>query len=235
MQVEDRVRQERHEQQHGRSRGAPDEQRESANRHGEHDPPERQATPTGPTTAAMIPSAIRRGVGLLRETCRRREMFGGLARERRAVRASPAACDNERDRPGQHANRKRHRAAEQRAGRAAPRALQQHQSQQRQREPDRLRARADGERRQNSAPSTIIGQTPRARPACGAGFSRWRTNAAREAACAASVTAKPRHVAQRPHAVNQNSGLATTTSVARAARRSRAAPSDVRVQRPRCS
>ena len=175
----------------------------------------------GPTSDAMMPSAIRRGVGLLRKHVEAGELLRGLAGEGRAIRREPAAGDEERNRPREHADRERHRAAEQRAGRSASRAIEQHQ-----RPAAAASARSSACACRRRAPQSTRRHNQSARLRDRRRRPRWFSRSApherrREARLRGERHAEPGMSLSGRSAVNQNSGDATTTSVASAARRSR--------------
>ena len=124
------------------------------------------------------------------------ELLCRLARERGAILRESAACDEQRHCPRQHADRKSHRAAEERAGAAAPRAIQQHHAEQRKRQPDRLCAGADCETRDERAnhnQPARLGDSRRMGSVRHSPPDQCRRKARLRGQC----HAQPRHVAQR--------------------------------------
>ena len=210
-------------------RRAPDEQRKPGNRDRHDDPSEQRRRP-GLDQRGDDPERHPPRRRIAQEDIEAGELLCRLAGEGRAILRESAARDDRAGSPSEHADRERHRAAEQRAGRAAPRAIEQHYSEQRKREPDRLRAHADGEPRDQRAGTINRPDSAMAAgSACVSGSPPRQTPIARHA-CAASAMARPVMSLSGRSAVNQNSGEATTTRVASATRRSRSAASDAAVE-----
>ena len=116
-----------------------------------------------------------------------------------AVLRDAAAGDHQRHRPREHADRECHRAAEQRAGRAAAGAMRAAPAASSGRVShiacDRMpMASAD----RNAPSDDHAGPTAAsAAGSCVVCGSRWRTKADASAACAASAKREPRHIAER--------------------------------------
>ena len=182
----------------------------------------------GPTSAAMMPSAIRRGVGLLRKISRPVNCSAAWPAKAARYCASPPLAmssgiahastpiENVIALPSSAPRRAASRAIEQHHARAAEASARSSACACRRRAPRSAR------RRQSIGPTRAIaaGSAPSAR--------RRRTNADARHACAASAMPRPGMSLSGRSAVNQNSGDATTTSVASAARRSRSASAAVR-------
>ena len=124
------------------------------------------------------------------------ELLCRLARERGAILRESAACDEQWHCPRQHSDRKGHRAAEERAGAAAAGAIQQHEAEQRKRQPDRLCTSANSEARDERANHN---QPARLGNSCGMAGVRHSPpdEGSRKARLRGQRHAQPRHVAQR--------------------------------------
>ena len=88
------------------------------------------------------------------------EIFARLRAKRGQVRVEAAARDQQGNAPGEAARNKHHAAADQRAGHSAADPIEQHEHQQRRREPHRLRAQADAESGEECADSRSCGPRP---------------------------------------------------------------------------
>ncbi len=176
----------------------------------------------GPTSDAMMPSAIRRGVGLLRKMSRPVNCSAAWPAKAARYCASPPLAMTSGI--AQASTPIENVIALPRSAPAAPRPARSSSTerQQRERQPDRLRAHADREPRDQRAGDDQSARLRDRRRICAVGERRRRTNAIARHACAASAMPSPGMSLSGRSAVNQNSGDATTTSVASAARRSRA-------------
>jgi hypothetical protein len=134
-------------QREGRHRGegpafADDEEQRAQDREHQHDTGESHAVPRPDERAEQRERGQpRRGVEI--EHLHAGEVLAGLAAERRQVRLRAAARHQQRHGPGKRAGRERDRRPEHRAGDAAAHPVEQHEPQQRCRDPQRLRSEAD--------------------------------------------------------------------------------------------
>ena len=124
------------------------------------------------------------------------ELLRRLACERSAIPRESAARDEQGRSPRHHSDRKSHRAAEERAGAAAPGAIQQHHAEQRKRQPDRLCTSADSEPRDKRANHNQAPRFGNSRGMCGVRHSP-PYDGRRKARLRDQCHAQARHVAQR--------------------------------------
>ena len=176
-------------------RSAPDQHREPRNGNGHDNPSERRH---GPRTDKRRNDAERHSTWrrIAQEDVEPGELLRGLAGEGRAILRESAAGDEERNRPREHADRECHRAAEQRTGRSTSRAIEQHHRQERKRQPDRLRAHADGKSRNQRAGDNQSARLSDRRRICAVCTSPTHERR-REARLRRECHAETRHVAER--------------------------------------